>query len=146
MLLKSLVSCLKVWSYSLKSPLEEVYHAERFGLSYQIIFVGQSESCQYTFCCQNLSIFCCWEMIEIGLLNGYFWSQIDVYRKYCYHLKPSCLFFQWPSKVLAIRPNRSIIWGISSSAFFENSINLDLSTLEFIQKYWKITKICNRFS
>ena len=59
-------------SYSLKSILEEVYQAEFCCLSYEMPFAGQSESCHYTLRSQNLSKFCQWGMIEIGLLNGSF--------------------------------------------------------------------------
>ena len=60
------------------------YHWHKSKTVEDSIFCGFS--CQYTLHCQKLSKFCHWGMIEIGLLNGYFWNQIDIYRK-CYYLK-----------------------------------------------------------
>ena len=72
--------CLKLYSreqYQMKISTKWTGYPEC------MLFTGQSKSCQHTWRCQNLSIFCHWGMIEIGLLNYYFWNQIGIYRK-CY--------------------------------------------------------------
>ena len=77
---------------------------EFYGLSYQVPFIGPLESCWCTLRCQNLSKCYHYEMTEIYLLNGNFWSQIDICRKCCYHLRISLFVreqpFQWLSKVI----------------------------------------------
>ena len=56
-------------SHSLKNLLEAVYKAE---------FIVPNVLSNCTIRCQNLSKSYHWEMTEIGLLNGYFWNQIDM--------------------------------------------------------------------